>query len=83
MAQGSVLLDRSQRLRWLPLLGAVDAEGALHLPPFLELLVPDALHHLPPGWWESLLRAQDPEGRLLPEGTLDPGLPWPELQHYG
>ncbi|WP_306590864.1 sigma 54-interacting transcriptional regulator [Geothrix sp. 21YS21S-4] len=80
MAAGSVLLDRAQRLRWIAPLGAVDAEGTLHLPPFLEILVPDSLRTLPPGWWEILLRAQDAEGRLLPEGALDPVLPWPALQ---
>jgi len=82
MAAGPVLLDRSQRLRWIALLGAVDEAGALHLPPFLELLVPSALQRLPPGWWECLLRSQDAEGRLLPEGPLDPALPWPLLQAH-
>jgi Sigma-54 interaction domain/Bacterial regulatory protein, Fis family len=79
MAAGSVLLDLPQRLRWIPLLGAVDAEGALHLPPFLDLL-PAQWRRLPPGWWETLLRSQDPGGRLLPEGPMDPGLPWPAIQ---
>lgn len=82
MAAGSVLLDRTQRLRWIALLGAVDDAGALHLPPFLEVLIPSWLHHLPPGWWAFLLRSQDAEGRLLPEGTLDPALPWPLLQAH-
>jgi transcriptional regulator with AAA-type ATPase domain len=81
MAAGSVLLERSQRLRWVALLGAVDPEGGLRLPPFLEL-VPPAWRTLPPGWWETLLRAQDAEGRLLPEGPLDPALPWPALQAH-
>ena len=80
MAAGSVLLDRAQRLRWIAPLGAVDEAGALHLPPFLELLVPPGLRRLPPGWWAFLLRSQDAEGRLLPEGALDPALPWPLLQ---
>jgi len=82
MAVGSILLDHPQRLRWIALLGAVDGEGALHLPPFLELLVPPAFHHLPPEWWAFLLRSQDADGRLLPEGTLDPTLPWPLLQAH-
>ena len=82
MSAGSVLLDRATRLRWIPLLGAVDAEGRLHLPPFLEVLVPEALRRLPLGWWTSLLRDLDADGRLLPEGPLDPGLPWPALQAH-
>jgi len=82
MAAGSVLLDRATRLKWIPLLGAVDAEGRLHLPPFLEVLVPEALRQLPPGWWVCLLRDLDPEGRLLPVGPLDPGLPWPAIQPH-
>ena len=81
MAAGSVLLDLPQRLRWVPLLGAVDDEGRLHLPPYLDL-VPSECHSLPLGWWETLLRQQDPEGRLLPEGPLDPGLPWPVIQRH-
>ena len=36
----------------------------------------------PPGWWEFLLRSQDGDGRLLPEGPLDPGLPWPAIQRH-
>lgn len=80
MAAGSVLLDRPQRLRWVALLGAVDPEGTLHLPPFLEVLVPPALHRLPPDWWAFLLRSQDADGRLLPEGPLDARLPWSALQ---
>nr|WP_306672185.1 sigma 54-interacting transcriptional regulator [Geothrix sp. SG10] len=82
MATGSILLDHSQRLRWIALLGAVDEAGALHLPPFLENLIPPSLHRLPPGWWEFLLRSQDGEGRLLPEGHLDQALPWPLLQAH-
>ena len=81
MAAGSVLLDLPRRLSWVPLLGGVDEEGALHLPPFLEL-VPHEWCSLPPGWWETLLGAQDPEGRLLPEGALNPGLPWPLIQRH-
>lgn len=79
MAAGSVLLDLPQRLRWVAVLGAVDAEGALHLPPFLDL-IPTEWRTLPPGWWETLLKGQDAQGRLLPEGPLDPGLPWPAIQ---
>jgi transcriptional regulator with AAA-type ATPase domain len=81
MAAGSVLLDQPQRLRWVALLGAVDAAGTLQLPPFLELF-PSEWHPLPSGWWETLLRQQDGEGRLLPEGPLDPGLPWPAIQRH-
>lgn len=82
MAAGSVLLDHPQRLRWIALLGAVDDAGTLHLPPFLESLVPPAFRRLPPEWWAFLLRSQDAEGRLLPEGALDPALPWPILQAH-
>ena len=81
MAAGSVLLDLPQRLRWIPILGAVDAEGTLHLPPFLDL-IPAEWHALPPGWWEMLLKSQDAGGRLLPEGPMDPGLPWPAIQRH-
>jgi len=81
MAAGSALLDLPQRLRWVALLGAVDASGTLHLPPFL-IGVPVAWHSLPPGWWETLLKGQDAEGRLIPEGPLDPGLPWPAIQRH-
>ena len=81
MAAGSVLLDLSQRLRWVSVLGAVDENGVLRLPPFLDLIPPE-WHSLPPGWWETLLKHQDPEGRLLPEGPLDPRLPWPAIQHH-
>ena len=81
MAAGAILLDLPQRLRWVALLGAVDETGTLHLPPYLDL-VPAGWCSLPPGWWEFLLRAQDAEGRLLPEGSLDPGLPWPALQRH-
>jgi len=80
MAAGSVLLERTERLRWIAPLGAVDEAGTLHLPPFLETLVPPGLRRLPPGWWTFLLRSQDAAGRLLPEGALDPALPWPALQ---
>lgn len=81
MAGGSVLLDLDQRLRWLPLLGAVDEEGQLHLPPYLDL-IPSPWHRLPRGWWETLLKSQDADGRLLPEGPLDPALPWPAIQPH-
>lgn len=80
MALGTVLLDLPTRLRWVALLGAVDAEGALHLPPFLEPLVPEALRRLPPGWWEILLSRMDPEGRLLPDGDPPEGIPWAALR---
>jgi len=82
MALGSVLLDRATRLSWIPLMGAVDAAGNLHLPPFLELLVPASLHHLPPGWWEQLLSGMDAEGRLLPSGELPLDLPWADLKSH-
>ncbi|GLH70006.1 hypothetical protein GETHPA_15390 [Geothrix rubra] len=82
MSAGTVYLDRATRLRWIPLLGAVDAEGRLHLPPFLEGLVPEALRRLPPGWWACLLGGMDGEGRLLPEGPLDSDLPWPQIQPH-
>ncbi len=81
MASGSVLLDLVQRLRWIAVLGAVDDEGTLHLPPFLDL-VPTEWHRLPRGWWETLLKEQDADGRLLPVGPLDPSLPWPALQRH-
>ena len=81
MAAGSVLLDLPQRLKWIAVLAAVDAEGTLQLPPFLDL-VPQHWHTLPPGWWEALLGSQDADGRLVPEGPLDPGLPWPAIQRY-
>ena len=69
MALGTVLLDLPERLRWIAPLGAVEADGTLRLPPFLEALVPPALRRLPPEWWETLLGAQDAEGRLLPAGA--------------
>jgi len=81
MAAGSMLLDLPQRQRWVALFGAVDEAGALRLPPYLDL-IPDGWQSLPPGWWEFLLRSQDGDGRLLPEGPLDPGLPWPALQRH-
>ncbi|MBL0314171.1 MAG: sigma-54-dependent Fis family transcriptional regulator [Holophagaceae bacterium] len=70
MAYGSVLLDRPTRQRWIPLLGAVDESGRLELPPFLDILIPDAVKTLPQDWWPCLLRSIDAEGRLLPEGAL-------------
>lgn len=81
MAAGSVLLDLRQRLRWAAVLGAVADDGTLYLPPFLDLL-PAAWESLPRGWWAFLLRAQDRDGRLLPEGPLDPNLPWAALQPW-
>ncbi|NWJ41414.1 MAG: sigma-54-dependent Fis family transcriptional regulator [Geothrix sp.] len=81
MAAGSLLLDLPQRLRWVALLGAVDEAGTLHLPPYLDL-IPAGWRSLPLGWWEFMLRSQDAEGRLLPEGPLDPGLPWPAIQRH-
>ena len=81
MAAGTVLLDRPARLAWVARLGAVDAAGCLLLPPWLDL-VPEPWRSLPPGWWETLLRAQDTEGRLLPEGALDPTLSWARLQPW-
>lgn len=72
MAYGTVLLDRRVRTRWVPLLGAVDGTGRLHLPPFLESLVPEPLGNLPPGWWAALLGSMDASGRLLPEGDPPP-----------
>ncbi len=81
MAAGSVLLDLPRRLRWVAVLGAVDDQGALQLPPFLDL-VPPACRALPLGWWEELLGHQDADGRLLPEGPLQPELPWPVLQRH-
>ncbi len=81
MAAGSVVLTLPHRLRWVSALGAVDAEGVLHLPPYLDL-IPETWHTLPPGWWETLLKGQDADGRLVPEGPLDPGLPWPILQRH-
>ena len=83
MALGLVLLDQAQRLRWIPLLGAVDEAGALVLPPFLACLVPENMTLLPQGWWEYLLGSQDATGLLLPQGRLDPSLPWAELQRHG
>lgn len=83
MAAGSVRFSLAQRLRWIPVLGAVDEAGALQLPPFLEALVPPAFLRLPPGWWDFLLRSLDAEGRLLPEGSLEASLPWPLLQAHG
>ena len=81
MAAGSVVLDLRQRLRWVVALGAIDADGSLHLPPFLELIPPE-WHSLPQGWWEILLKDLDGDGRLLPSGPLDPGLPWPVIQPH-
>jgi len=74
LASGSVHVDLDTRLRWIPLLGAVDTEGRLQLPSFLAMLIPDELLVLPPGWWATLLGNMDAEGRLLPEGSLPAGL---------
>ncbi len=79
MSLGTVLFERTERLRWIPLLGAVDDAGTLKLPPFQELLVPQWLFNLPPGWWETLLRGMDSFGRLLPEATPPRDLPWADL----
>ncbi len=70
LALGSIRLDRPLRQRWIPLLGAVDEQGALQLPPFLDLLVPEDCRQLPFDWWPFLLRSLDADGRLLPEGAL-------------
>lgn len=69
MALGTVLFDRRTRTRWLPALAATDAAGTLHLPPFLEHLIPAGMHRLPSGWWEFLLSHTDPTGHLIPEGS--------------
>jgi transcriptional regulator with AAA-type ATPase domain len=82
MAAGSVLLDRATRLRWIPLLGAVDDSGALRLPPFLELLIPEPLRRLPQGWWKLLLSSLDRSGRLLPQGLPPLALPWDDLRPF-
>jgi len=82
MALGALRLDLATRFRWVAPLGAVDEAGSLCLPPFLEELVPKPLRTLPLGWWEILLGNLDPAGRLLPEGALDPTLPWPTLQAH-
>ncbi|MDP2875862.1 MAG: sigma-54 dependent transcriptional regulator, partial [Holophaga sp.] len=64
-------------------LGAVDDAGSLKLPPFLEVLVPEWLTHLPSGWWETLLGSMDSGGRLLPEATPPRDLPWADLFAQG
>ena len=81
MAYGSVLLDRATRQRWIPLLGAVDGSGTLQLPPFLDILVPDAVKKLPPDWWPFLLRSLDFDGKLLPEGALG-DIPFDRLRPF-
>ncbi|MCE1228185.1 MAG: sigma-54 dependent transcriptional regulator [Firmicutes bacterium] len=83
MSQGTVLFSKAERFRWIPVLGAVDAQGTLRLPPFLEPLVPAWLRRLPEGWWPFLLRALDTEGRLLPEGVPPKELPWAEWLAQG
>ena len=76
-ARASLLLSLEERIRWLPWLGGRrHGRGFLHLPPFLSQLLPAALHQLPEGWWESLLRDLDATGHLLPAGSLPQGLPW-------
>lgn len=67
MGLGSLLLDRHTRSRWVPLLGAVDDAGTLHLPPFLSSLIPAEMHTLPPGWWDYLLSHTDSSGVLHPD----------------
>lgn len=79
LAAGTVFLDTATRLRWLPHLAAVDADGTLWLPAFLEGLVPREWRALPPGWWVKLLGGLDAQGRLLPVGSLPPGPPWEGL----
>jgi len=81
LCSGTALLDLKVRLPWIPLLGAVDEAGSLHLPPFLEPLIPSPLKELPPGWWACLLGSMDSEGRLLPENT-PPDLPWNILRPW-
>ncbi|MBK8792625.1 MAG: sigma-54-dependent Fis family transcriptional regulator [Holophaga sp.] len=79
MSLGATLISRAERIRWIPVLAAVDESGNLHLPPFLELLLPPWLLHLPAGWWEGLLGGMDGGGRLLPCGVPPADLPWSEL----
>ncbi len=76
MSLGTVLLDRETRARWIPLLGAVDSEGTLLLPPFLEPLLPPSMLRLPQGWWAFLLSHTDGTGCLLPDRSPPPDLPW-------
>ncbi len=64
-----VHLDLDTRFSWIPCLGAVSSDGALHLPPYLSPLIPDDFQHLPPEWWEKLLSGMDPKGLLLPQGV--------------
>ncbi|MBI4911746.1 MAG: sigma-54-dependent Fis family transcriptional regulator [Acidobacteria bacterium] len=80
LAAGSVFLDRDTRARWIPLIGAVDAEGTLHLPPFLDILVPEPLRSLPPTWWEGLLGSMGGDGRMIPTGMPPPEFALPGLQ---
>ncbi|HJW09554.1 MAG TPA: hypothetical protein VJ483_07975, partial [Holophagaceae bacterium] len=82
-AAASALVDLETRLRWIPVLGAVE-DGRLLLPPFLDILLPDALKGpLPPGWAEALLGSLDAEGRLLPGGDPPTELPWELLKAHG
>jgi len=80
MALGCVLFARSTRMHWIPLLGAVDDEGTLQLPPFQEALVPTWLKRLPKGWWAYLLARTGPSGRLQPEGPPPEDFPWVLLE---
>jgi len=83
MALGTVLFDRKTRTRWVPVLGAVDPTGTLHLPPFLEALIPPWMYRLPEGWWACLLACTDASGRLLPEGPPPQDFPRPLLDLDG
>ncbi|HJU84572.1 MAG TPA: sigma 54-interacting transcriptional regulator, partial [Holophagaceae bacterium] len=82
-AAAAAWLDLPTRLRWIPVLGAVES-GRVLLPPFLEILLPEALRQpLPEGWAEVLLGAMDGEGRLLPSGDPPTQLPWELLKAHG
>ncbi len=82
MAAATALVDLDTRLRWIACLATVRA-GALHLPPFLEHLLPAPLHRpLPDGWAEALLAQQDAEGRLLPSGDPPFDLPWDQVRPF-
>nr|WP_320133035.1 sigma-54 dependent transcriptional regulator [uncultured Holophaga sp.] len=75
-ARAPLLLDPVECIRWLPWLGAIDPQGQLQVPPFVEHLLPEGVCRLPPGWWSRLLSGLDGKGRLLPSGSLPPGPPW-------
>lgn len=83
MAYGSVLLEGKARADAIPLIAAVDPQGRVHAPPWAEVLIPEALRQLPPGWWEVLLRDLDATGRLLPEGPFPAEAPWTPLLARG